>query len=106
MKQSKEIKAKLDENKKVWDLDLCNFLLYGHNFISGRELGTRLPSPNFEIFLYFLIPKIPSLKSLGNSWGNSYTKFIILEIKSRVTCSESNLDIKMLVCLIISFLRL
>ena len=30
-------------------------------------------------------------KSFGNSWGNSYTKFIVLNIKSRFTCSESNL---------------
>ena len=53
MKQSKEIKAKLDENKKVWDLVLRTFLLYGHNFISGGELGAGLPSPNFEMFLIF-----------------------------------------------------
>ena len=36
-------------------------------------------------------PKILSFKSFGNSWGKSYTKFIILEIKSRFTCGESNL---------------
>ena len=35
------------------------------------------------------IPKI--LKSFGNSWGNSYTKFAILDIKFRFTCGESGL---------------
>ena len=34
-----------------------------------------------------LFPKIPSLKSFGNSWGNSYTKFAILDIKFCFACA-------------------
>ena len=36
-------------------------------------------------------PKILSLKSFGNSWGNSYTNFIILDIKFRFTCAKWDL---------------
>ena len=43
--------------------------------------------------------KILSLKSFGNfsgnSWGNSFTKFVILDVKYRFTCGDSDL------CLII-----
>ena len=36
--------------------------------------------PKFNIFLIFLFfPKILSLKSFGNSWGDSYTKFAALD---------------------------
>ena len=38
-----------------------------------------------------LFPKILSLKLFGNSWGNSYTKFAILDITFRFTCGESDL---------------
>ena len=37
---------------------------------------------NIKIFLSL---KILDLKSLGNSWGNSYAKFAILDITFRVT---------------------
>ena len=40
--------------------------------------------PKFESFLIFL-------KSFGNSGGNSYTKFAILDIKFPFTCGESDL---------------
>ena len=36
-------------------------------------------------------PKILSLKSFDNSWGNSYTKFAIQDIKCRFTCGELDL---------------
>ena len=45
---------------------------------------------NFEIFLIF------SRKLFGKSCGNSYTKFIIIKIRSRVTCGKSNLFIILL----------
>ena len=32
-----------------------------------------------------------SLKSFGNSWGSSYTKFDILDIKHSFTCGDSDL---------------
>ena len=38
--------------------------------------------PKFEIFLIY--PKVLSLKSLGNSWGNLYTKFAILDINKSI----------------------
>ena len=38
-----------------------------------------------------LFPKILSLKSFGNSWGNWYTKFAILGITFHFTCGESDL---------------
>ena len=34
---------------------------------------------------------ILSVAPFGNSWGNSYTKFAILDIKLRLTCVESDL---------------
>ena len=33
-----------------------------------------------------------NLSLLGNSWGNSYTKFVILDIKFHFTCFLSNLN--------------
>ena len=36
-------------------------------------------------------PKILSLKSFGNLFGNSYIKFAILDIKVPFTCGESDL---------------
>ena len=39
--------------------------------------------PNFLIFISF--------KSLGKSWGNSYTKFAILDIKFPFTCGGLDL---------------
>ena len=41
--------------------------------------------PKFEIFLMF--PNLlRSVKLLGNMWGISYTKFVILDIKFRFSC--------------------
>ena len=37
--------------------------------------------PNISLF-----PMILSLKSFGNSWGNSYTNFAILDTTFRFTC--------------------
>ena len=42
--------------------------------------------PNISLF-----PKIVSLKSFGNPWGNSYTKFAILDITLRFTCAWAGL---------------
>ena len=36
-------------------------------------------------------PKILSTKLLGNSWGNTYAKFVILDTKFRFACGESDL---------------
>ena len=42
--------------------------------------------PDFSDISWF--PKILSLKSFGDSWGNSCTKFFVLERTSRFTCDE------------------
>ena len=34
---------------------------------------------------------ILSLKSLGNSWGNSYIKFFMIDVKFRFICGELKL---------------
>ena len=70
----------------MFDIYLCVFFnCYCQSLISGREAGyvsTQIMYfPNISLF-----PKILSFKSLGNLWGNSYTKFAILDIKFRFTC--------------------
>ena len=45
--------------------------------------------PKFDIFLIF--PKILSLKSFSNLWGNLYTKFAMLDIKFPFICGELDL---------------
>lgn len=68
------------------------FLTFDHycqkSLLEGR-LGTKICPHIFPSF-----PKILSQKPLGNSWGHSSTKFIIIDIKSyfTFTCGESNLD--------------
>ena len=50
-------------------------------FLEGRPDTGRHVSTQIWYFLSIsLFPKIPSLKSFGHSWGNSYTKFAILDI--------------------------
>ena len=66
-------------------------LLLKINFwIGGWALGyvsTQIwDFPNISLF-----PKILDLKWLGNSLGNLYTKFAILDIKFRLTCGETDL---------------
>ena len=57
-------------------------------------LGERLDFVSIQ-FWHFLIvsinPQILIFKLFSNSWGNSYTKFIVIDIKFRFACSESNL---------------
>ena len=80
--------VKLDRTGKVWYLLLRVFwvLLPEFNFWGGDwALGyvcTQIwDFPNISLF-----SKILSLKSFGNSWGSSYTKFSILDITFRFTC--------------------
>ena len=54
----------------------------GHSFTKGGLGAGLCLCPNFSLCQYFLISKILSLKSFGNSSGNSYTKVFILDIKS------------------------
>ena len=73
-KQRKSVK--LDRSRKVWYLLLCVFrlLLPKFNFWKGDwtlgYVSTQIwDFPNISLF-----PKILSLKSLSNSWDNSYAK--------------------------------
>ena len=50
-------------------------------------------SKEFKQRIFLIFPSFLNLniKLLGNLRGNSYAKFILLEIKSRFTCDESNI---------------
>ena len=68
---------------------LCNFWLLWSELYFQRgdwaSFSTRVcgfPNISWKIF---------SLKSFGNLWRRSYTKAIVLDVKSCFTCSESNL---------------
>ena len=85
--------VKLDRTRKVWYLLLRVFwlLLPKFNFWKGNwaYVSTQIwDFPNISLFR-----KILSLKSFGNSWGNSYTKFAILDIMFRFTLIGSVLNI-------------
>ena len=74
--------VKLDRTRKVWCLLLRAFWLVSlkFNFWKGDwalgYVSTQIwDFPNISWF-----PKILSLTSIHNSWGNSYTKFDILDI--------------------------
>ena len=45
----------------------------------------------FDIFLIF--PNFLSPTSFGNSWGNSFTKFFMLDIKYCFTCDDSDKEL-------------
>ena len=51
------------------------------------ETGRYTLHPNWDFSKMFLFPKILSLKS----FGNSYTKFAILDITYHFTCGKSDL---------------
>ena len=64
---------------------------YCRHLVSGGVTGGWAAStPTFDIFLIF--PKILSLKLFGNSFGNSCTKFFMLDIKYHFTCGDSDVS--------------
>ena len=68
-----------------FDICFCQKLIF-----EGR-LNTSVSSTQFwDILFISYFPKIPTLKSFGNLWGNSYAKLIILDIKFCFTLSELN----------------
>ena len=78
--------------QEMFDIYFCIFFdCYCQSVISGGDwaLGCDFIQiwdfPNISLF-----PKMLSLKLSGNSWGNSYTKFTILDIKFHFTCGESD----------------
>ena len=55
--------------------------------VSGRKTGHwAVSTPTFDIFLIF--PNFLSVKS----FGNSCTKFVMLDIKYRFTCGDSDVS--------------
>ena len=81
-----EKSSKSRQEKKVWYLFLHVFNCYCQSLISWRETCVQgYVSTWIEFFL--VLPKILSLKLFGNSWGNSCTKFAILDIKFRFSPS-------------------
>ena len=80
--------SKIEQDKKslistfacFWlSLPKCN-LLKGHRVLGYVSNQIRY----FNVLSFF--PKIRSLTSLGNSWGNSYTKLAVLDATFRFTC--------------------
>ena len=59
----------------------CRLLVSG-----GGTGGWAASTPTFDIFLIF--PKIVSLKL----FGNSCTKFVMLDIKYHFTCGDSDVS--------------
>ena len=70
----------------IFDRDFQKLLL-------ERKLNTRL-YPDPESFLIFS----NLLKSFYSSWGSSLTKSIVLDVKSRFTCGNSNLHFNTVNC--------
>ena len=68
------------------------FDCYCQTLISWRKtVHEAMPALKFEIFLTFPNLRRSTLKLFGNSWSDSYTKFVILDIKVGFTCGESDL---------------
>ena len=62
--------VKLDGTREVW------YLLLRVSWLLLPNVSTQIwDFPNISLF-----SRILSLKSFGNSWGNSYTKFAVLDI--------------------------
>ena len=83
LKQNREIQQQWTGHEKFDIYFLMFFHSLCQSFISGRGTGhwalgyvstQTWDFPNISLF-----PKILSLKSFGNSWGNSCTKFAILQ---------------------------
>ena len=85
--------VKFGSARNVW------YLLLQYLFLTGvtkfwfleQRLVSRLSPPKFEIFLIFCNFRRYSLQSFGNSWGNSYTRFVILDIRVRFTYGKLDL---------------
>ena len=80
----------LDRAGGVWHLLLrAVWLLLAEFNFWGVDLALAFVCIQIWDFpIISLFPNILRLKSSGKSWGNSCTKFIILDITSRFTCGE------------------
>ena len=66
-------------------------LLPGFNLLGGQWALRYVSSQIWDISDGSQFPKILSTKLLGNSRGNTCTKFVILDTKFRFACGESDL---------------
>ena len=80
--------VKLDRLRKVWylflrgfELLLPKFIFWKGDWALGYESTQIWDFRNISLFSKILI-----LKSFGNLWGNSYTKFAVLDTSFRFTC--------------------
>ena len=80
--------GKLDKARKVWYLLLRVFWLLRSefNFWGGDWALGYVSAYIWDVPNIFLFPKILSLELFENPWGNSYSKFAILNITFRFTC--------------------
>ena len=68
------------KKKNLLSAFACFLTAIAYVWLFEGRLSTRLSlHPNLRFFKYFLI-------SFGTSWGNSYTKFVIPDVKFRFTC--------------------
>ena len=83
-----EKSSKTGQDKKSWYLLLRVFglLLPKFNFWKGDWALGYVSTQIWDFSNISLFPKILSLKSFDNLWGNSHTKFAILDITFRFTC--------------------
>ena len=93
--------------KRVFWLLLPTFNLWKGDwalaYVSSRDFSSISQFPRILSLFFFLCghlarppivenaAKILSLTLFRNSWGNSYTKFAILDIKFRFTCGDADL---------------
>ena len=85
--------SKTGQDKKVWYLLLRVFrmLLPKFNFWRGDRTLGYVSTIIWDFPNIFFIPKVLILMLFSNSWGNSCTKFAILDILFRFTCGWSSL---------------
>ena len=60
-------------------------------FLEGSKCRKLRLQSNMRTFNICKFNEILNLKSFANSFGNSYTKFVILDIKLCLTCGDWNL---------------
>ena len=82
---------------------LCILLLYTFLWVYTDKFGVNkiwfiflFQPEKFEVFLLF--PNFLNIKLFDNSWCNYYTKFIVLDIKSRFAFGESTLHVNTVNC--------
>ena len=85
--------VKMDKTSKICYLILRVFwqVLSKFDFWKENRVLGCVSTQNFNFSNPSWFLKILNLKWFFNSWGNSCTKFVILDIKYRFTCADSNL---------------